>query len=232
MKVKYSAIGITNMSGKSGGSVASFNKFGSYIRRWAKPTNPQTDKQTAVRQGFGALSRLFGSLTSGEVAGWKQWGIDHPKTDRLGDSRPMTALGAFMSVNQNRLGVGLPITRVTLSTYTKIPSFTLSMDTDEVDNVEVTLALIGLLPSPITGLYASVSATLVNAGSNQDFGSVKNKYRKLYDQSVTAASSVLAIDPTELGAVVGDRLYISVKVLNDAGIASSDVTIGFDLVAS
>ena len=226
MKVKYSAIGITNMSGKSGGSVASFNKFGSYIRRWAKPTNPKSDKQTAVRQAFGALSRMFGSLTPAEIEGWKQWGIDHATKDRFGDSRPMTAIGAFMSVNQNRLGIGLPVTKVTIAEYTKIPSFQLAAVTSVFEDVEITLDLIGLLPTPITGLTASVSAVVSNAGSNLDFGSVKNKYRKVLDKPITSASTSLELDPsTELGAVSGDVLFVSVKIINNAGLASSDVTL-------
>lgn len=219
------------MSGKSGGSVASFNKFGSYIRRWAKPTNPKTAKQTAVRQAFGALSRMFGSLAPEEIEGWKQWGINHTTTDRLGDSRPMTAIGAFMSVNQNRLGVGLPVTRVTISEYTKIPSFSLQQGDTSYNNVTIDLALIGLLPSPITGLYASVSAVISNAGSNLDFGSVKNKYRKIFEQPISSASTLLSVNPSaELGAVEGDRLYVSVKMINEAGIASSDVTLAIDLI--
>ena len=230
MKVKYSAIGITNMSGKSGGSVASFNKFGAYIRRWAKPTNPKTDKQTRVRQAFGALSRMFGTLTAGEIEAWRQWGLDHTSKDRLGDSRPMTAIGAFMSVNQNRLGVGLPVTRTTIAEYTKIPSFTLTAEAMEADNVEIDLSLIGLLPSPITGLFASVSAVVSNAGSNLDFGSVKNKYRKLLDQTITQASTSILLAPSELlGAVAGDSLFVSVKLINKAGIASSEVTLRIDL---
>ena len=231
MKVKYSAIGITNMSGKSGGSVASFNKFGAYIRRWAKPTNPKTDKQTQVRQAFGALSRMFGTLTAGEIEAWRQWGLDHTSKDRLGDSRPMTAIGAFMSVNQNRLGVGLPVTRTTIAASTKIPSFMLVADATDYDNVEIDLNLIGLVPSPITGLYASVSAVVSNAGANLDFGSVKNKYRKLYDTEIVGATSLLFINPSSaFGAVPGDSLFVSVKLINNAGLASSDVTLKIDLI--
>lgn len=218
------------MSGKSGGSVASFNKFGSYIRRWAKPTNPKSAKQTAVRQAFGALSRMFGSLTPAEIEGWKQWGIEHATKDRFGDSRPMTAIGAFMSVNQNRLGIGLPVTKVTISEYTKIPSFSLSADVSEYDNVDIALNIIGLLPSPITGLTASVSAVVSNAGSNLDFGSVKNKYRKLLDVPIEGAETILSLNPSsELGAVGGDTLFVSVKIINNAGLASSDVTLRIDL---
>ena len=62
-KIKLSAIGITNISGKSGGSVFAHNKNGNYVRRLGIATQPQTAKQTLVRGVFGLFSRMWSDLT-------------------------------------------------------------------------------------------------------------------------------------------------------------------------
>ena len=227
-KIKFSAIGITNMSGKSGGSVFAFNRAGSYVRRWAKPTNPMSDLQTAVRQAFGASARAYGALTEAQRNAWKQFGIDNPRVDRLGDSRPMQAMQAFISANQNRHTVGLPAVDEPVQGAYTIPAFELNNpDIDLTGASEFDLSLTGLYASPVTGLYAVVSLVVTGSASGKSYGSVVNDYGHAVAYPISAASTTLAITNqiTAAGVILGQRVFIKVELYNTAGQKSEGITL-------
>lgn len=238
-KIKYSAIGITNMSGKSGGSVFAFNRAGAYVRRWAKPTNPMTDLQTATRQAFGALSRAYGSLTDAQVSAWKTWGIENPRVDRLGESRPMLPMQAFMSANANRKTIGLGSIDEPLSVYTAIPFFVpqdLSVEFEEgtgvLDSAVFTLLVDDRLTPPLAGLYAVVSIAKASGMSKRGFGSVVNEYKFPVATAITALSTNVSISTqvAQAGIVPGDKVYIKVELYNTAGQKSEGVTLSTDAI--
>lgn len=52
------------------------------------------------------LTRAFGHLSESAREAWRIFGQNNPRVDRLGESRPMSALNAFMSANQNRQTAG------------------------------------------------------------------------------------------------------------------------------
>lgn len=226
-KVKFSAIGITNMSGKSGGSVFAFNRAGSYVRRWAKPTNPMSDLQTAVRQAFGASARAYGALTEAQRNAWKQFGIDNPRVDRLGDSRPMQAMQAFISANQNRNTIGLASVDEPVQGAYTIPSFELTtFAVDTASTSEIDLDLTGLYESPVAGLYAVVSLAVTGSASGKSYGSVVNDYGHAQHYPITQGSSNLVIDNqiADAGVVAGQRVFVKVELYNTAGQKSEGVT--------
>lgn len=227
-KIKFSAIGITNMSGKSGGSVFAFNRSGSYVRRWAKPTNPMSDLQTAVRQAFGASARAYGALTEAQRNAWKQFGIDNPRVDRLGDSRAMQAMQAFISANQNRHTVGLPAVDEPVQGAYAIPAFeiyNLAIDTASASDVE--LDLTGLYASPVAGLYAVITFAVTGSASGKSYGSVVNDYGHAVVNSITAGSTTINLTSgiTNAGVVSGQRVFIKVELYNTAGQKSEGITL-------
>lgn len=227
-KVKFSAIGITNMSGKSGGSVFAFNRAGSYVRRWAKPTNPMSDLQTAVRQAFGASARAYGALTEAQRNAWKQFGIDNPRVDRLGDSRPMQAMQAFISANQNRHTVGLPAVDEPVQGAYAIPAFKLTnFAVDTANDSEVDINLTGLFPLPVTGLYAVISIAVTGSASGKGYGSVVNDYGHAQAYPITSGSTNLIFTPqmASVGVIAGQRVFIKVELYNAAGQKSEGVTL-------
>ena len=226
-KIKFSAIGITNMSGKSGGSVFAFNRAGSYVRRWAKPTNPMSDLQTAVRQAFGASARAYGALTEAQRNAWKQFGIDNPRVDRLGDSRAMQAMQAFISANQNRHTVGLPAVDEPVQGAYTIPAFESTiLQIDLANDVELEIQLTGLYASPIAGLYAVVSLAVTGSASGKSYGSVVNDYgyAKAYPISAALTTVDFHQQVTDAGAVAGQRVFVKVELYNTAGQKSEGVT--------
>lgn len=227
-KIKFSAIGITNMSGKSGGSVFAFNRAGSYVRRWAKPTNPMSDLQTAVRQAFGASARAYGALTEAQRNAWKQFGIDNPRVDRLGDSRAMQAMQAFISANQNRHTIGLPAVDEPVQNAYTIPAFEITgLNIDTATISEFDLDLLGLYASPVAGLTAVVSLAVTGSASGKSYGSVVNDYGHAQNYGITAAGTTLTITQqiTDAGVVAGQRVFIKVELYNTAGQKSEGITL-------
>lgn len=226
-KIKFSAIGITNMSGKSGGSVFAFNRAGSYVRRWAKPTNPMSDLQTAVRQAFGASARAYGALTEAQRNAWKQFGIDNPRVDRLGDSRPMQAMQAFISANQNRNTIGLPAVDEPIQNAYAIPGFEISAFSIDLGGIsDADIDLTGLYESPVTGLTAVVSLAVTGSASGKSYGSVVNDYghAQAYPMATATESLNLTAQIASAGVVVGQRVFIKVELYNTAGQKSEGVT--------
>ena len=227
-KIKFSAIGITNMSGKSGGSVFAFNRAGSYVRRWAKPTNPMSDLQTAVRQAFGASARAYGALTEAQRNAWKQFGIDNPRVDRLGDSRAMQAMQAFISANQNRHTIGLPAVDEPVQGAYALPAFfAYDLDVDPASTSQVEIDLTGLYESPIAGLYAVVSFAVTGSASGKSYGSVVNDYGHAKAYPITQASTGLDITAhiASVGVISGQRLFAKIEMYNTAGQKTEGVTL-------
>lgn len=237
MKIKWSAIGITNASGTSGGTTFAHNRGGAYARRWAKPVNAQTSRQTAMRSLWGAVAQTWGQLTQEEVNAWNAAGENVTVTDGFGSSHNMTGNTYFMRVNQNRThGMGQPITRVPLP-LVALPNA--SFDTEIIDlrssapsQVAISLSLENGTPG--AQITASIGFTIVSPNSNKGYGSVKNKFNQRIRRTVVlnaAGNSTVTIantDPDLLailgGASNGSKVYLQVHTHSDAGQKSNPVT--------
>lgn len=68
--IKWSAIGVTDGRGTSGGTTFSNGAGGAYIRRRVKATNPQSQAQTAQRARFSQQAQAWRALTDAERADW------------------------------------------------------------------------------------------------------------------------------------------------------------------
>lgn len=231
-KIKWSAIGITNASGKSGGTVFSHNRGGSYIRRWAKPVNAQNAAQTLIRNIFAFVSRAWGSLTPTQVAAWEDYGKTNPKPDAFGDMREQTGHNAFMGVNLTRAAAGFtgiltsPMPKIDLPGVVK-QEFTLGTTSKEIQYIFDRAVVAG------ENIRVVVSSVVVNAGQNLSFGSIKNKFGNPFTvQLVTATDNILEIDATSspvFGSLVaglssGDTMFIKMEVMAETGQRSSPLT--------
>jgi len=93
-KIIYGA-GVSQMSGKQGGTVFSRNKSGAYTRTNRKGTNPNTASQQSRRANFRAASRYFKTLSAVEQQSFKDNAINYPQVDRLGQT--VTLSGAQLA---------------------------------------------------------------------------------------------------------------------------------------
>lgn len=95
-------------SGKQGGVVWSHNAGGPYIRARSIPTNPQTDRQVAVRNAVRALAIAWETiLTQAQRDAWDTYAANVSWTNRLGQTITLTGLNHFIRSNNQRLVSGI-----------------------------------------------------------------------------------------------------------------------------
>lgn len=224
-KIKLSAIGITNISGKSGGSVFAHNKNGNYVRRLGIATQPQTAKQTLARSIFGVISRMWGGLTQAQRDAWKNWGAENPKTDQFGDSRPLTGRQAFISVNSNLHTVGLEPLSAPSSSRPLFPSVSLFTGaiTFNVDGSIEEAVITTDLVNGSSNISFVLSVAVVSKGA--DFGTAKNKYVQI---STGAYGNLDGLDIgnslSALGVSQSNNVYLKVEFIASNGQKTSAVT--------
>lgn len=243
MKIKWSAIGITNASGTSGGTTFAHNRGGAYARRWAKPVNAQTGRQTAMRSLWGAVAQTWGQLTQEEVNAWNSAGENVTVTDGFGSSHNMTGNTYFMRVNQNRThGMGLPITRSPLP-LVALPTVSYNEEIINMTGIASFRPAVSLNlenGTPGAEITASIGFTVVAANSNKGYGSVKNQFNQrirktvILDASGNASVDITNNDP-DLVAILGNAgngstVYLQVHTHSAAGQKSNPVTYRQSLV--
>lgn len=104
--MKFQGVGMTNMSGKLGGMVASRNRFGSYMRELVIPVNPASPFQQDVRSSLASLvARWTEVLTPAQRASWDSYALAVPKSEG-GTQITLTGHNWFLAVNQLRLQAG------------------------------------------------------------------------------------------------------------------------------
>lgn len=108
MKIKFSGVGITDGRGKFGGSVASRNTAGAYIRNKVTPVNPDTPAQSAVRATFADISQAWRDLTQTQRDQWNEAVPSFEHTDIFGDTIQPTGFNLHQQLNLNLGAIGLP----------------------------------------------------------------------------------------------------------------------------
>lgn len=104
--IKFGA-GIVGMAGKIAGTVFARNRSGAYARAWAKPVNPRTDRQNAIRALTGILAGLWAALSAAQRAAWNLYANGVTVTNRLGESMKLSGYNMFCRSNAARLYASL-----------------------------------------------------------------------------------------------------------------------------
>lgn len=111
---------IASASGSIGGTTFSHNQFGAYTRKRSIPTNPNTDRQQAVKANFSYLSSIWNqTLTEAQRQGWADYGANVPRIDSLGQSHYLTGLQWFIGFNTLRLQDAGPVLFVAPTTFNR-----------------------------------------------------------------------------------------------------------------
>jgi len=224
-KIKLSAIGITNISGKSGGSVFAHNKNGNYVRRLGFATQPQTAKQTLARSIFGVISRMWGGLTQAQREAWKNWGTANPKKDQFGDSRPLSGRQAFISANSNLNSVGLaPISSPSLvrPIFPSVSGF-MGAISFGAGGVLTDASVEASMTDGTATMRYILSVAVVSKGA--DFGTAKNKYVQILTGLASVLDGAAITDELiALGVTQENNVYLKVDFVAVNGQKSSSVT--------
>jgi hypothetical protein len=106
MKYSPSAFGLGQLSGSSGGTTASHNRFGSYFRARTIPVNPRTPIQTLRRELLAGLSADWRTLTQPQRTDWDALAMQISKTDSLGNTYNPTGQQTYVGNNSLRVFAG------------------------------------------------------------------------------------------------------------------------------
>lgn len=97
----------SKLSGRMGGTVASHNRGGQYIRALVTPVNPNSTLQQAVRTIFAGLADQWSLLTDVQRAQWDDYGENVPVVNRIGDTINLTGFNHYIRSNTPRQQAGL-----------------------------------------------------------------------------------------------------------------------------
>lgn len=129
--------GVTDIRGSIGGTTYSRNRNGAYARARTSPVNPNTAKQTNIRERFGFLATQWSQLTAAQRLAWDTLGSQIIRLNRLGQPYTLSGQQAYNSVNQTRGSFDLlPVaTPPALSAYPANPYGTWTVDPAPTDDV-------------------------------------------------------------------------------------------------
>jgi len=95
--MKITPLYFGNMSGKMGATVASHNRYGTYLRQHAIPVNPSTQRQNTARSIFAAMVNRWNSAgMATKKAGWELYAANVQVKDRNGNPQTLTGLSMYI----------------------------------------------------------------------------------------------------------------------------------------
>lgn len=213
MKIKYSAL-VSDARGKLNGSVASKNRYGSYLRNKITPVNPQTTAQMEARQRFGSLSSAWGGLTIGQRNSWNNATKDFPFTDIFGDIKHLSGNSLFVKLNSNLEKVGSPIIEVApqVQGLSTLPAF-------DVDMTVVAGEITALALDFGSFELGANESLVVYATPPQSAGKsfVKSEYRFLGAATIADdEADILTLYSNRLGSSIaeGTRVFIRCAIVS------------------
>lgn len=229
-KIKYSAL-VSDMRGKLNGSVASKNRFGSYLRNKVTPVNPQTDAQQNARQRFGNISSAFRALGAAGVTAWNDAAKNFPVNNIFGDQVYLSGQQLFNQLNGNLLKIGGEISTAAPEPVS-FPNYSIDASGAGVTAggpAEWSLVISDLAEDP-TGMRLAVYATRPLPASRSF---IKTEYRFLGSFTAPEASEDLDIaaryysrfGAIEEGAKVGIRVALVSEATGQQGVPQEVVLV-------
>jgi len=104
--MKFRSQYLTDARGSVGGTTASKNHYGSFMRARIKPVNPQSIAQIETRAILKTLAKNWRNLTDVQRQGWRQLATQISFTDSIGQSFTLTGEALYIQNNCNLAKVG------------------------------------------------------------------------------------------------------------------------------
>lgn len=96
----------TDARGSMSGMTASITPAGNTIRRKPNPAFRVKQPQAQVRSFMGWTSRQWGLLSDIQRAAWKSYAIDHPTTNKFGDTMVLSGFNQYVKLNIPAIQLG------------------------------------------------------------------------------------------------------------------------------
>ena len=171
---------LSDMSGKLGDTIT-FRHRGHLLQKaWKKPSNPQTSYQTNVRNSFGSLLQMWGTLTDAQRFSWSFAASQIFLSNHLGVKIHPTGQMLFMRCNQNLFNCGLPSLNSFVSPvgfeYLLNPTAGMSYHTAVPFSSDMCKMLFSGQTTPSNIIYLIFASIGLSAGINNG-----KKYLRLFD---------------------------------------------------
>lgn len=101
--MKFKSLILAQASGSTGGLTYSRNKGGMYIRSRSLVVTPKTPQQVAAQNAIKTLTARWQGLTTLQRTGWKDYAVNVPILNALGESRVIPELSWYIKCNSIRL---------------------------------------------------------------------------------------------------------------------------------
>jgi hypothetical protein len=217
------------VSGKIGGSVFSHNRGGAYVRAWAKPTVVTSAAAISAKIFLTACAQAWAGLTEGQKDAWRNWTLENPSVNRLGDSRTLSGHAAFNMLNTRVLRMGASLLTLPPLDNPPAPPALTSLT---VDASAHTASLV-FTPTPLpAGIHLWIWAALVDGAG---ISYVANRLRLV--STVDPAGTSPAAFGTDLedrfGSLIEGQVCICRVQTADqtSGLVSAAMQIGSTVVA-
>lgn len=201
--------GVTDMRGSVAGNVFSRNGGGSYVRQKVSPINPNTTRQQLVRGRLDTLSKQWANLAPGLRVAWKNFGIQHPKTNAFGEPIVLNGLQSYQRVNGVILNLGEERTDTPPPNF-DVPEFVIQSAVLKVSNNTLTIDELNGDPGDNIKMEARITAAI-----SPGITFVKNLLRFVDPSDANPGPSVDLVLPARFGTiVVGETRAISARYSN------------------
>jgi hypothetical protein len=206
-KIKFGAF-VTDMRGKSGGSVFSKNRSGAYVKNKVTPINQKTAAQQAVRESLAQLAGQWRDLSEDQRRSWKEGSANFPLTNVFGDQYFLAGNMLYNRLNANLKKVqATPIT--SCPTPAEVAEVTAAINSLTTGSVKIDL------PATDADTALVIRATpQLSAGINN----FNSKLRDLYVVAPSTAAGTLTLTSgyeAKFGAVaLGCRTGFAVYAVN------------------
>ncbi len=187
-------------SGKLGNLVFAFNKGGAYVRAKGGKTNPQTPKQTIVRERLSQLSKAWSAvLTVAQRFAWKLFADTYSVIDALGQAKNLTGIAMYNKINGILLAGGFSIIQDPPVDLDVSSSLTMAITAAVGGTSDIVLTYSPVLTADEV-LYISGVVNISPGITN-----VKNKRRFLGVSGLAEVSPFTFSLPAEIGNLVVDQ---------------------------
>lgn len=176
---------VGQLSGSTGSTVASHNKFGAYFRSRTIPVNPNTPAQQAARNLFAEISQQWRNLTQAQRDAWNAAALGVVLYDSLGVAYTPTGAMYFQSIAQ---GVRLysPVAALPTDPPAPLPPDALTTITVDMTAGAETLDFTAT-PLP-AGVKLVVEATRSISPGRKFIG--RSEYKQIFVSAAAAATGI------------------------------------------
>lgn len=215
------SLAIGQLSGSTGSTTASRNRYGSYFRNRVMPANPSTSLQLLWRSRLQTLAQTWKTLSSDNQAGWSALGQLMVRLGSLGEEYNLTGAQAFQSVNSSLLLIG-QATVTAPPAFSEVPALTsLSLTAGTAPNV----LSAAFAPTPVpTGLYVVLEATSQRSAGVTYIDRSDFRFLQRVNPAGTSPANILLAYSAKFGPLQnGRKIFVRARVISAAGFSSSPV---------